>query len=85
VAKALPGGRIGITWKIFWLLLIQFIEASDLEIETKMSEPVRYHEAWSQLCSSNGVLIPGGFGVRGIEGKILAAEWARKKKIPFLG
>lgn len=34
---------------------------------------------------SKGVLIPGGFGSRGIEGKILAAQYAREKKIPFLG
>ena len=65
--------------------ILQCIEASDLELETKHEDPVRYHEAWQQLCSSNGVLIPGGFGVRGMEGKILAAEWARKTKKPFLG
>lgn len=32
-----------------------------------------------------GILVPGGFGDRGIEGKILAAGWARQKKIPYLG
>ena len=47
--------------------------------------PVAYHEAWQQLCSSNGVLIPGGFGTRGLEGKMLAIQWARKNKMPFLG
>lgn len=51
----------------------------------KHENPVRYHEAWQQLCSSNGVIIPGGFGLRGMEGKILAAEWARNTKKPFLG
>jgi len=51
----------------------------------KKENAVRYHEAWQLLCSSSGVLIPGGFGVRGMEGKILAAEWARKTKKPFLG
>jgi CTP synthase len=30
-------------------------------------------------------LIPGGFGIRGVEGKIRAIEWARKNKKPFLG
>lgn len=38
---------------------------------------------WSFLCS--GVLVPGGFGVRGTEGKIQAIAWARKQKKPFLG
>ncbi|MDO4633063.1 MAG: CTP synthase [Eubacteriales bacterium] len=33
----------------------------------------------------DGILVPGGFGIRGTEGKILAAEYARKGKIPYLG
>lgn len=37
------------------------------------------------LKGSHGVIVPGGFGDRGIEGKILAAKWARTNKIPFLG
>jgi len=64
---------------------VQYIEATDLEMDMKRENPVRYHEAWQQLCSSSGVLIPGGFGIRGLEGKILAAEWARKTKKPYLG
>lgn len=35
--------------------------------------------------SCSGVLVPGGFGVRGTEGKIQAISWARKQKKPFLG
>ena len=37
------------------------------------------------LKSLNGVVVPGGFGYRGIEGKIGAIEYLRKNKIPFLG
>jgi len=44
-----------------------------------------YRGAWSKLKSVDGILIPGGFGDRGIEGKILAVQYARKNKIPFLG
>ena len=33
----------------------------------------------------SGILVPGGFGVRGTEGKIQAINWARKQKKPFLG
>jgi len=40
---------------------------------------------WQQLKSVDGVVIPGGFDVRGVEGKILAVKWAREKKIPYLG
>ena len=37
------------------------------------------------LSDVHGILVPGGFGQRGTEGKILAIEYARTKKIPFLG
>jgi len=39
----------------------------------------------TQLKNVDGILIPGGFGTRGVEGKILAIQYAREKKIPFLG
>ena len=39
----------------------------------------------SQLTKFDGVLVPGGFGKRGIEGKIAAARFAREKKLPYLG
>jgi CTP synthase len=39
----------------------------------------------SVLGSADGILVPGGFGVRGIEGKILAAHRARTEKVPYLG
>lgn len=37
------------------------------------------------LSGIDGILVPGGFGHRGIEGKILAAKYAREKRIPYLG
>ena len=37
------------------------------------------------LGDCNGVLVPGGFGSRGIEGKILAIQYARTHGVPFLG
>ncbi|TET54406.1 MAG: CTP synthase, partial [Actinobacteria bacterium] len=39
----------------------------------------------NKLSKANGILVPGGFGVRGIEGKISAARYARENKIPYLG
>ncbi len=42
-------------------------------------------DAEKMLGGVHGILIPGGFGSRGIEGKILACEFARTKKIPFFG
>jgi len=44
-----------------------------------------YENAWASLKRADGILIPGGFGTRGIEGKVLAAQFARQNKIPFLG
>ena len=37
------------------------------------------------LQGANGILVPGGFGDRGVEGKILAAKYARENNIPYLG
>jgi CTP synthase len=42
-------------------------------------------ETWSELRSVAGIIVPGGFGSRGIEGKIAAARYARTKKVPYLG
>lgn len=36
-------------------------------------------------CPRSGILVPGGFGLRGTEGMIAAAKWAREKNIPYLG
>ncbi|XP_065906435.1 CTP synthase 1-like isoform X2 [Dysidea avara] len=66
-------------------LHIKWIEATHLENEVKEEDPVKFHEAWKTLCDSQGVLVPGGFGCRGTDGKIAAAEWARTKRIPYLG
>src|SRR5439155_1518294 len=43
------------------------------------------HGVDAQLKDVAGVLIPGGFGVRGVEGKINAARFAREREVPFLG
>ncbi|KAI8877177.1 CTP synthase [Backusella circina FSU 941] len=64
---------------------INWIDASDLEPETLKTNPIKYHESWQNVCSANGILVPGGFGSRGIEGMIMAAKWAREHKIPYLG
>ncbi len=42
-------------------------------------------EVWKSLKSCAGIIVPGGFGMRGIEGKILAAHYARTQKVPYLG
>jgi len=42
-------------------------------------------ESIEELKNADGILVPGGFGKRGIEGKIYAAKYARENKIPYLG
>jgi len=49
------------------------------------AEDIEAEGAEKFLAGVDGVLVPGGFGNRGIEGKILAAKFAREKKIPYLG
>jgi len=54
---------------------ISWIEAEDLE-KGRLEDILGRHD---------GILVPGGFGVRGIEGKIKAVTYSREKKIPYLG
>ena len=63
------GAVLGCRVKIRW------IEAPDLEDSGTIKE----------LEGVNGVLVPGGFGNRGAEGKIMSAKWAREQNIPYLG
>ncbi|KAI9007394.1 CTP synthase N-terminus-domain-containing protein [Gaertneriomyces semiglobifer] len=66
-------------------LHIDWVEASDLEHDQLGVDPIRYHEAWKVLVGASGILVPGGFGVRGTEGMIAAAKWARENEVPYLG
>ena len=66
-------------------LVIDWIESADLDDQTSATDPEAYAAAWELLRGADGVLVPGGFGIRGIEGKIKAAEYARTNNIPYLG
>lgn len=56
--------------------VIEWVNAIEFEKDAK---------SVSKLKSYDGVVVPGGFGSRGIEGKILAIEYVRRNKIPYLG
>ncbi len=56
-----------------------------LELIWVDAESLREEEITSKLAGADGILVPGGFGVRGIEGKILAVRYARENKVPYLG
>lgn len=66
-------------------LQLEWVEAANLEPETKESDPALHESSWKKLYDADGILVPGGFGGRGVEGKILAANYARTNKKPYLG
>ncbi len=57
----------------------------DAEILWLHSAELEKGRGWDQLKTAHGIIVPGGFGSRGIEGKIIAARYARENKIPYLG
>jgi CTP synthase len=54
---------------------IQWVHSADLE----------KNKGWEAVKAADGIIVPGGFGSRGIEGKIQAARYARENKVPYLG
>jgi CTP synthase len=56
-----------------------------IEVEWIHSGDLEKGKGWEQFEGLDGMVVPGGFGPRGIEGKILAARWARENKVPYLG
>ena len=71
VVESLTHGGAGVRSEVD----IRWVDADELTDEN-------CHE---QLDGVDGILVPGGFGVRGIEGKIAAARYARENKIPYFG
>ncbi|HEX2864790.1 MAG TPA: CTP synthase [Deinococcales bacterium] len=55
---------------------VRWVNAEEIESD---------EEAARQLQGADGILVPGGFGIRGIEGKVRAARYARERRVPFLG
>ena len=57
----------------------------DLNLHLVNAEDVETKGAKTYLENTHGIIVPGGFGVRGIDGKIAAVQYARLNRIPFLG
>uniref|UniRef100_A0A452ZZ04 CTP synthase (glutamine hydrolyzing) n=1 Tax=Aegilops tauschii subsp. strangulata TaxID=200361 RepID=A0A452ZZ04_AEGTS len=66
-------------------LVVDWVPSCDLEDSAAVETPDAYEKAWGLLKGANGVLVPGGFGDRGVQGKILAAKHARENNVPYLG
>jgi len=58
---------------------------ADVEINAINSEKVNDENVSELLADADGVIVPGGFGARGTEGKISAIQFARENNVPFLG
>ena len=58
---------------------ISWVHSEELETASDDSD------LWKSIQASNGILVPGGFGHRGIEGKIAAIKYARENKLPYFG
>jgi CTP synthase len=74
-----------------YLSVVEALNHSAIHHGTKLeviwvdAETLSLEEAEAKLSEADGVLIPGGFGIRGIEGKIAAARFARENGVPYLG
>lgn len=68
---------------------VDWIDASHLEStpDTPVTQETVANKqlAWDKLTKADGILVPGGFGDRGTEGKITAIQYARQNNVPFLG
>jgi CTP synthase len=58
---------------------------TEVKIHWISSEDISADSVGHYLSGLDGIVVPGGFGIRGIEGKILAIQFAREQQIPFLG
>jgi CTP synthase len=74
-AAALQDSRVQIEW----------VDSERLEEGADAEDPNSARRTREVLEQADGILIPGGFGGRGIEGKIVAAQIAREQRIPYLG
>lgn len=62
---------------------VLFIKATDLEVAVPQTKSQK--KAFANLHAADGIIVPIGWGERGVEGKIEAISYARKNKIPYLG
>ena len=58
---------------------------SEIKVRWVSAEDIEAHSAEAYLQGVSGLVVPGGFGSRGIDGKISAIKYAREQKLPFLG
>ena len=74
-----------------YISIVEALKAGGMDCGAKVnlrwvdSEDIEKNGTQSELCGVGGILVPGGFGSRGIEGMIAAAKYAREEGIPYFG
>ena len=66
-------------------LQVKNVDAEALEPATALKNPAKYHMAWADLCTAKGIIIPGGFGDRGMEGHDCRGEVGPSQQDPIPG
>lgn len=66
-------------------LNLVWVDAEHLEPGTETADKAKFTKAWDEVRNASGVIVPGGFGLRGTEGMMLASKFARENRTPFLG
>ncbi len=89
VIIAIPGKYVDLTesYKSLHESLVHGGLANDAKVELRYisAEDLEEHDPVTLLTGCHGILVPGGFGSRGVAGKIRAITYAREQKIPFFG
>ena len=81
VVKALEHSSMACSRK----LVLRLVSSEALEPGTESKSPTDYHHAWHTVHSADGVIVPGGFGERGIAGMLAAIRSCRENGKPYLG
>ena len=81
----LPDAYISVSEALKHAALHHRVDVKVRWIRSEHLERIEPEEVAGELAGVSGVLVPGGFGYRGVEGKVRAIRWARENEIPFLG
>ena len=66
-------------------LNLVWVDSKNLETKTEKESASEYHKAWHEICTADGILVPGGFGGRGIEGMVAAVSELAQEGYSLVG
>ncbi|HET7521268.1 MAG TPA: CTP synthase, partial [Candidatus Limnocylindria bacterium] len=81
----LPDAYISVTEALKHAALHHRVDVKVRWIRSEQLERMEPEQVADELKGVSGVLVPGGFGYRGVEGKVRAIKWAREERVPYLG